>query len=240
MIVLLHGFPQDRQTWDGVAVELEAAGHEVFRPELRGYGESSSRRRRAYTLDALAADVMAQLDRAGIGRFDLVGHDLGALLGFHLAGLHPDRVRTLTAFSVPHRGAWSRPGLRQLLHSAYIGLFQLPLLPELLLTPRLLERHLRRSGLDPDSARRYARAKNRRALHWYRAFPLQRRQSPRISMPTLYVWSDKDEFVTERLARRCGAWVDGEYTFRILPGVNHWIPELHPRLAAELILNRCR
>ncbi|GAA3279817.1 alpha/beta hydrolase [Dactylosporangium vinaceum] len=238
MIVLLHGFPQDRQSWAAVADELRRAGEEVLIPELPGYCEGPNpRRRRDYTLDALAAVV---IDQVGDERFDLVGHDLGALLAFHIAGLHPERVRTLTAFSVPHRGAWSRPGLEQLRRSAYIGLFQLPLLPELLLTPRLLERQLRRSGLDPDSARRYARAKNRKALHWYRALPLQRRQSPRISVPTLFVWSDGDEYITEGLARRCAAWVDGEYTFRILRGVNHWIPELHPRLAAELILSRCR
>jgi pimeloyl-ACP methyl ester carboxylesterase len=69
---------------------------------------------------------------------------------------------------------------------------------------------------------------------------LLRSSFPRVSVPTLFAWGNGDEFVTERLARRCGDWADGEYTLEILRGVRHWIPEMHPRLAAELILSRCR
>jgi pimeloyl-ACP methyl ester carboxylesterase len=34
-----------------------------------------------------------------------VGHDWGAALAWQLAGRHADRVRSLTALSVPHPGA---------------------------------------------------------------------------------------------------------------------------------------
>ncbi|MEU7865544.1 alpha/beta fold hydrolase [Dactylosporangium sp. NPDC049140] len=241
-VVLLHGFPQDRRAWAGVAELLVAAGRRVLVPELRGYAEHGSPgSRRRYTLDVLTTDVLALARTAGVDRFDLAGHDWGAALAFHVAGRHPERVRTLTALSVPHRGAWAGAGARQLWRSAYIGLFQLPVLPELALTPRFLERRLVRSGLGAEHARRYATAKNRRALHWYRAMLVPgRKQFPRVTVPTLFAWGDGDEFVTERLARRCGRWVDGEYTFEILRGVRHWIPEMHPRRAAELVLSRCR
>ncbi|WP_432983377.1 alpha/beta fold hydrolase [Dactylosporangium sp. CA-233914] len=237
-IVLLHGFPQDRAAWAGVAPLLAAQGLRVLVPELRGYTPDSPGKREAYTLDALTTDVLALADQAGLDRFHLAGHDWGAALAFHVAGRHPNRVRTLTAFSVPHRGAWARPGLRQLRRSAYVGLFQLPVLPELVLTPRLLRRRLRRSGLDESHAHRYAEARSRRALNWYRAMRLDS-EFPRVAVPTLFAWGDGDEYVTERLARRCGEWVDGEYTFEILRGVRHWIPEMHPRRAAELVLSRC-
>ncbi|MER7273741.1 alpha/beta fold hydrolase [Dactylosporangium sp. NPDC000244] len=237
-VVLLHGFPQDRRAWAEVAELLTRAGRRVLVPELRGYGEQASPKERGkYTLDVLATDVVALARTAGVERFDLAGHDWGAALAFHVAGRHRELVRTLTAFSVPHRGAWAGAGVRQLWRSAYVGFFQLPWLPELVLTPARLERRLVRSGLGVEHARRYAKAKNRRALNWYRAMPLQA-GFPRVEAPTVFAWGDGDEFVTERLARRCERWVDGEYTFEILRGVRHWIPEMHPRRAAELVLRR--
>lgn len=35
--VLLHGFPEDRHSWDGVAPALAAAGYRVLAPDQRGY-----------------------------------------------------------------------------------------------------------------------------------------------------------------------------------------------------------
>ncbi|MGI5246396.1 alpha/beta fold hydrolase [Dactylosporangium sp. CA-139066] len=240
-VILLHGFPQDRAAWAGVAADLVRHERRTLAPDLRGYSPGARPRdRRRYALDLLAGDVIALADAAGLERFDLAGHDWGAALAFHVAGRHPGRVRTLTALSVPHRGAWAsaaRSGT-QLWRSKYIALFQLPALPERVLA-RGIEGFLLRSGLGPEHARRYAERGRRHeldtALNWYRAMRLPA-VFPRVAVPTLFAWGDGDEYVTERLARRCGSWVDGAYTFEILRGVRHWIPEMHPRLAAELIL----
>ena len=53
------------------------------------------------------ADVLAVADHFGLDRFDLVGHDWGAMVAWVVAGRHPDRVRTLTAVSVPHPRAFA-------------------------------------------------------------------------------------------------------------------------------------
>lgn len=248
VVVLLHGFPQDRGAWERVSPLLVARGFRVLAPDLRGYSPGASpRRRRDYTLDRLASDVVALADQAGVERFHLAGHDWGAALGFHVAGLYPSRVRSLTALSVPHRAAWMPAALRsaQLWRSRYIGFFQLPWLPERVVAGPGLAAWLVRTGLCEDSARRYAgrgaRGGLAAALNWYRAMALPGgKRFPTVTVPTLYAWGDRDEFVTERLARMCGQWVDGEYTFEILRGVGHWIPEMHPGRAAELILSRCR
>jgi pimeloyl-ACP methyl ester carboxylesterase len=127
--------------------------------------------------------VLALGDVAGADRFDVVGHDWGAVVAWYLAGAHPDRVRSLTALSVPHTQAFVGAMLRssQLLHSWYMLFFQLPRLPELV-AGRAGERRfvaqLERSGLDESSARRYAvRAGTPGAMtgpiNWYRALPLE-------------------------------------------------------------------
>jgi pimeloyl-ACP methyl ester carboxylesterase len=37
-VLLMHGFPDDVRTWDGVAAPLAAKGYRVIAPYLRGYG----------------------------------------------------------------------------------------------------------------------------------------------------------------------------------------------------------
>jgi pimeloyl-ACP methyl ester carboxylesterase len=51
--------------------------------------------------------VLAVADRFGLDRFDLVGHDWGAMVAWVVAGRHPERLRTLTAVSVPHPRAFA-------------------------------------------------------------------------------------------------------------------------------------
>ncbi len=246
MVVLLHGFPQDRSSWAGVIPPLVAAGYRVLAPDQRGYSPGARpAQRRAYTMDLLAGDVLALADQAGADRFDVVGHDWGAGVAWYLAAHHPDRIRSLTAVSVPHYRAIAH-ALRhsgQALRSWYIGAFSLPALPEWLLGLRdgwLLREALIRGGLSRRHAERYARRAHALTgpLNWYRAprsGPL-----PPVTVPTLYLYGDRDAYVSPVAAEACGRWVTGPYTFHRLRGVNHWIPDDHPRRLADSLLAHLR
>ena len=134
LVIALHGFPEDRLSWSAVIPQLTALGYRVLAPDQRGYSPGARPKgRRAYVLGELAADVMALADVAGADRFDVVGHDWGAVVAWELAGRHPDRVRTVTSLTVPHPAALRDAVLhsRQLLKSWYMGFFQLPRVPEM-------------------------------------------------------------------------------------------------------------
>jgi pimeloyl-ACP methyl ester carboxylesterase len=250
VVVLLHGFPADRRSWEAVVPPLVAAGYRTLAPDLRGYSPGARpRRRRDYALDRLEGDVLALADQAGVDRFHLVGHDWGAALAWFVAARHPGRVRSLTALSVPHPGAfeWSTRHSSQLLHSWYMGFFQLPAIPELVLSAgggSHLRRALERSGLEPGAAARYAaRATEPGALHgpigWYRGIPFTRaNRIGAVDVPTLFVWSDGDRFVRRAGALRCARFVTGPYRYMTLEGLSHWLPEAAPQRVAELILVR--
>lgn len=243
-VVLLHGFPQNRHSFDAVAATLNAAGYRTLAPDQRGYSPGARPRgRRQYTADKLAADVIALLDAAGVERAHIVGHDWGAMVAWTLAQHHAERVRTVTALSVPHPAAFQRAMTgKQAFKSSYILFFQLPWLPELVLG-RLAHRGI--PGLPSELAASYTRQLQgrqacRAMLNWYRAIPLTSRGATagRVRVPTMLIWSDADPFLGRRGAELTSDFVDGPYRLEILPGTHHWIPELAPERTAELILER--
>jgi pimeloyl-ACP methyl ester carboxylesterase len=246
--VLLHGFPEDRHSWGGVAPLLAAAGYRVLAPDQRGYSPGARpAARSAYTLSQLAGDVLALADAAGAERFHLAGHDWGGALAWYVADRYPGRLISLASLSVPHPQAFLRAvtSSNQVARSWYVAAFQLPALPELALSRRggqAMRAALVRTGLDPGSAARYAAraadpAALRGPLSWYRAIPLGlRERTGRIEVPTLFMWSDGDRFVSRAAAGLCGRYVSGPYRFEVLEGASHWLPEEVPEPVAALLV----
>ena len=77
------------------------------------------------------------------------------------------------------------------------------------------------------------------ALNWYRAMPLNGsglRAADKITVPTLYVWSDRDIAITAKPARDTANYVSGPYRFETLHGASHWLPEEKPTEIADMLL----
>jgi len=91
-IVLGHSFLCDTHMWDGVAPAL-AERYRVINVDFRGHGSSTAPA--AHTLDDLAADWRAILDREGIARAALVGLSMGGMTAMRLALATPERVAGL-------------------------------------------------------------------------------------------------------------------------------------------------
>ena len=246
-VVLLHGFPQRATSWAPVAEHLHAAGLRTYAPDLRGYSPRARPKSRfAYAVPELVADTRELIDRIG-QPMHLVGHDWGAMVAWAVAGEHPDLVRTLTAVSVPHPAAFTKAMVTssQGLKSYYMALFQLPWLPEQLLShPRIGRRFLHRAGMNRAMLDAYADevvadGALRGGLGFYRSLPLLGKNGPgRISVPTTYVWSDGDVALGRKGAETCGDYVTGPYRFEILSGASHWLPDEQPEALAALIADR--
>ena len=78
------------------------------------------------------------------------------------------------------------------------------------------------------------------AIAWYRAMVLADPRTVRapVSVPTLFVWSDRDTAVRRPAAERCRQWVSGPYRFEALHGVSHWLPDEVPDRVADLLLEQ--
>lgn len=241
-VVLLHGFPQDSSSWSQVVPTLNASGLRTLAPDQRGYATTATpRSRRAYGIGELSLDVVALLDSAGLDRAHVVGHDWGGAVAWHLAARHTDRIVTATVLSTPHPAAltWSLLRSRQALMSGYMAAFQLPVLPERYLAPRM-RGFYRSTGMPREAAERYAErfadpASLTGPLGWYRALPLAPTRIGPSAVPTTYVWGDEDVALGRVAALRTVHNVTAEYRFVELRA-GHWLPETcADRVAAEII-----
>ncbi|MEE2687454.1 MAG: alpha/beta hydrolase [Chloroflexota bacterium] len=99
-IILLHGFPYDIRSWDGVVPLLDESGYRILVPYLRGYGPTTfldpSAPRMAEQA-AIGQDVVDFADGLNIDIFALAGFDWGNRAACITSILNPDRVRAQIA-----------------------------------------------------------------------------------------------------------------------------------------------
>lgn len=247
-VVLLHGFPQRATAWAPVSERLNADGLRTYALDQRGYSPGARPLSRfAYTVDELVADVMALVETIGTP-VHLVGHDWGSGVAWAVASRHPASVRSLTAVSVAHPAAFMRSMVSssQALRSYYMLMFQLPFLPERILSRRggLGERMLRASGMDTPMIETFrdevvADGALRGGLGYYRSLPRSARSfAGRVSVPTTYVWSDGDTALVRRGAELTPQFVTGPYELEVLSGATHWILDQNPDELADVVQRR--
>ncbi|MEH3116253.1 MAG: alpha/beta fold hydrolase [Methylorubrum populi] len=238
--LLLHGFPEFWFGWRHQIGPLAESGLRLLVPGQRGYGLSDRPKGLpAYHLDRLAHDVIALADACGAKRVRLVGHDWGGLVAFWTASFHPERVERLAVLNAFHPGvfgAYLRHHPGQALRSAYAGFFQLPLLPERLLTARgghLLRELMRRSSASDTFGEAdldvYAREWLRPGavtamLDWYRALARlpRARHPPKVAAPTLILWGERDRALQPGLAQASLALCERSRLHRF-PEATHWV-----------------
>ena len=74
------------------------------------------------------------------------------------------------------------------------------------------------------------------AINWYRAVPFTppSRQVP-VTVPTLYVYGERDFALGSKAADRTGRYVTGPYRYERLRA-SHWMPEEVPDVVTRLLL----
>jgi pimeloyl-ACP methyl ester carboxylesterase len=105
-VVLLHGYGETGDMWAPMAADL-VRDHMVIVPDLRGLG-LSSKPAAGFDKKTQAGDVAGVIEHLKVTRADLVTHDIGNMVGFAFAALHPDRVRKFVLIDapVPGVGPW--------------------------------------------------------------------------------------------------------------------------------------
>jgi len=244
LVILLHGFPEFWWGWRYQIGALAEAGFRVLVPDQRGYNLSDKPEgRRAYDLDRLAKDVIGLADALGRERFAVVGHDWGGLVAWWTASRYRDRVEKLVVLNAPHpavAGSYMRSHPSQMLRSLYVGFFQIPRLPEAMLSAnghRSLKDALRRTGrpgtFSDDDLAQYEKAWSQPGavttmLNWYRALPFKPdMKDPTVHAPTLVIWGTRDRFLERGLAEASLALCETG-SVRWIESATHWVQHEEP------------
>lgn len=232
LVVLLHGFPEDRRAWRHQLPALARAGFRAVAPDLRGYGDSPKPSGiDSYRVPALVEDVAELIESLG-GTCVLVGHDWGALVAWFLAMTRPELVSRLAILNVPHPAAFARELRRsrsQRLRAAYQLFFQLPVIPEVLM--HLLGRILMR--------RKPWRGPLTPMFHYYRALRRTRGQLRKlirpIDVPVLLIWGEQQSIFIEETLTDVDEWVRDLKIERIA-GAHHFVQHDAPERVSELLI----
>lgn len=250
LALLLHGFPEMWLSWRYQIPLLARLGYRVWAPDLRGYGQSERPSgMQDYAIEKVLGDVAGLIDASGAKSTLLMAHDWGAIIGWFFAMRRLRPLERLVIMNVPHPGASEKVfrTWKQLRRSWYAVFFQIPRLPEWLLTrgqgrpltrvfqvgtqhpenfPREVIETYRQSWLAPGAAGAM--------INYYRALvrgggaERQRKLGfPVIETPTLMIWGEQDVALCKETTYGTDRYVK-DLTLRYLPQASHFVQQDDP------------
>ncbi len=255
LLIFLHGFPEHSYGWRKQIGPFAEAGFRVLAPDQRGYNTSDKPKGvRAYGTDAVTDDVVGLIDQAGREKAYVVAHDWGGMAGWWLGIKHSERIEKLAILNAPHpKVMWHhlRTNPAQLRRGWYLFFYQLPWLPEKTLRKddfnflvKALKVTSRRGTFTDEEIAVYKEAWAQPGaltamLNWYRAGLRARPKpapSPRVTVPTLLIWGEKDRFLGRELAQPsinlCNL---GRLAY--IEEATHWVQHEEPERVNAMILD---
>jgi pimeloyl-ACP methyl ester carboxylesterase len=132
LVVCLHGFPDNYETYQHQIEPFVAAGYRIVCPMMPGYvpgtRPSSGANTPVYAASEIIAMIEGLLDNSDEKKCHLVGHDWGALISYMVANERPDLLYSLAALSIPYNVNLQRVIFhcpRYIINSWYVTFFQL-------------------------------------------------------------------------------------------------------------------
>ena len=236
------------QFWFSWRHQLKAFSddYHVVAVDLRGYNQTERPPRvRDYVLATLRQDVAQLIPALGHQRATLVAHDWGAVIAWAVTQHHPELVEKLVVMNCPHPRLFQHSitsNWSQLMKSWYVFLFQVPRLPEFLLSYRDYGyfsavfrgrkggvKNLSTFPKEEVEAYKYVFSQPNALsgpLNFYRCIfndPAEY-QHPQgnIDTPTLILWGDDDPFLGMDMANAHAAFAT-DLTVRHFPNCSHWV-----------------
>lgn len=257
LVVLLHGFPESWYSWRHQLNALSDR-YTVVAPDLRGYNLSDKPAGvGSYRMDELVDDVTGFIHLFGREKAVVVGHDWGAAIAWEAARRHPETISKVAALQVPPMNVWrGNMTARQLLASWYMFFFQLPAVPEWLLSRddyRMLADSLRRTTAergvftDADIAE-YKKAWSESGaltamINYYRANAFRNlflpsaeaKSSTKIAVPSLFIYGEKDFAILPETTRDIGSIIDAPFSEVRIPDAGHWVQQEAPEIVNDTL-----
>jgi pimeloyl-ACP methyl ester carboxylesterase len=239
--------------WVNLMPRLVGAGYRCLAPDQRGYSPGARPDDvESYTYRNLASDVFALADAAGFGRFHLIGHDWGALVGWAALGVNGGRrIASYAALSVPHALAFARAVYEDPEEEPYRQILGM------LLTEGVFETMVQQNDgaalrsaythSTPEEIDEYIGVLSqpgamKAAASWYRASRAHKRSLEEadapfapVATPALLLWGKNDPYVRRMSVDLAREYMKGDYRVVELDA-GHWLAQERPDRVAEEII----
>nr|WP_026099013.1 alpha/beta hydrolase [Oscillatoria sp. PCC 10802] len=261
LVILLHGFPEFWYSWR-YQIPALARHFKVVVPDLRGYNDSD-KPASGYDLDTLSADIRGLISGLGYVRANIVGHDWGGAIAWHLAQKFPEYLHRLAILNGPHPQRFLQEltnNADQLRRSWYVLAFQIPGIPEWLIQQNLREfvknlfrqTAIRQGAFTAEANKIYQQALEKpgvlaAALNYYRQLlspqnwlsHLGRDPVP-VTVPTLVLWGEEDFLWSQKLTEGLEKLISAPFKLKFIPQCGHWIQQEAPDTVNRELLSFLR
>ncbi|XP_061173203.1 epoxide hydrolase 4-like [Saccostrea echinata] len=243
LMLLVHGFPEFWYSWRFQLREFSKE-YRVVAVDQRGYGESDKPSGiMNYTTDKLSQDLKQLIPALGYRDCILVGHDWGGAVVFNFANKYPEMVKKLIVMNAPHGAVMFKElqtSRKQFLMSWYMFFFQMPFLPEFMLSHGHCssldmmfrgkdKKRIKNCTEEDIEAYKYNFAKKGNGftgpLNYYRAAmrkPFDKSVFNPIEVPTLIIWGVEDIALNRRLPELGRQYIK-DCTIKYIDEASHWV-----------------
>lgn len=249
-VLLIHGWPDDGLVWQNQVPALVEAGYRVVCPDLLGYGLSEAPTEiERYHLTYLVSDLISLLEKLDLERVHCVAHDYGAVLGWELAS-STEGLKTYTAMSVGHLAEFLTVSFDNLQMQWIYFLNIQDIAPELYRTndgcffKEVLRTHPNRDRivekvLKPGIFENMQKLEKANPVPQYLLAALigQLPDFVHVQIPTLGIWSEKDDFLWESQMKNSDKYVLAEWRYECIEGAGYWFMLEQPEQTNQLLLN---
>lgn len=238
LLLILHGLLGAGRNWQGIGKQL-ARQRRVALVDLRNHGQSPWSDEMTYP--AMAGDLVALIEKAGVTEADVVGHSMGGKAAMTLALLRPELVRRLVAVDiapVAYGGTTFQHYLRELRRLDLAALGRRTAVDAALTgsipEPAVRAFLLQNLAVRPDGLGWQANLDRLAAdLPGIVGFPAELKDR-RYDGPALFIRGELSEYVTER------GWAEARQLFpnaelQTVPGVGHWVQAEAPGIVMQAI-----
>lgn len=241
-ILLVHGIPDASDSWNSIAVELGRT-HPIYAVDLAGYGYSDRPEDYDVSLSAQANYLLELLDKLGLERVDIVGHDIGGGIAQIVAARHPQRIDRLVLINSVIDDNWPVLEMR-LLRMPLLGYAALTTMEKPMWQYMLRKGFFDKGMVTEEMLHRYQ--------HWYQGAPGRQRlirnaralnnadlttlthEIRAVPAPTLILWGREDSYLDPGLAQKlCRDLHDCRFVF--VDRAGHFVLDEQPQVVANAI-----
>lgn len=249
-VLLIHGFPQTWYEWREIIAEL-AKKYTVIAPDYRGAGESD-RPQGGYDKHTVMEDLRGLVHQLGFKKLRVVGHDVGVMVAYRYAAVHPNEVQQLVLMDAPVPGTPAADQVRATPRAWHVNFHNARDLPEALVAGREREyltfffksRFTSHNAISAADMEVYIAAYSspggmRAGFELYRAWDQDAQDNKpylakKLAMPVLVLGGEMS--VSGPLLETMMNQIAANGQFKLVPNAGHWLCEQNPREVERFLI----